>query len=73
MQVIRRKQPPGTFISQKRFTIVELMVVFGIIIFMAGVTVPLVAKTTVGGETGATVAGTETVRVSMKPRRRDGA
>ncbi len=47
------------------FTLVELLVVIGIIVALAGVTVPLVTKFTGSGKTGAMAAERETVQTAM--------
>ena len=44
---------------------VELLVVIGIIVALAGVTVPLVTKFTGSGKTGAMAAETETIQTAM--------
>ncbi len=60
-----QKQPTGTTRGQRGFTLIELLVVIGIIVALAGVTVPLVTKFTGSGKTGAMAAERETVQTAM--------
>ena len=61
-----QKQPMGTTRGERGFTLIELLVVIGIIVALAGVTVPLVTKFTGSGKTGAMAAETETVQTAMR-------
>ena len=65
MSNLGQKQPTGTTIGQRGFTLIELLVVIGIIVALAGGTVPLVTKFTGSGKTGAMAAERETVQTAM--------
>ena len=65
MENLGQKQSTGTTIGQRGFTLIELLVVIGIIVALAGVTVPLVTKFTGSGKTGAMAAERETVQTAM--------
>lgn len=65
MKDLSQKERSGTTLGQKGFTLVELLVVIGIIVALAGVTVPLITKFTGSGKTGAMAAETQTVQTAM--------
>jgi len=65
MKNLWQKIPTGPTIGQTGFTLIELLVVIGIIVALAGVTVPLVTKFTGSGKTGAMAAERETVQTAM--------
>ena len=65
MSNLGQKQTPGTTIGQRGFTLIELLVVIGIIVALAGITVPLVTKFTGSGQTGAMAAERESVQTAM--------
>ena len=64
-RVTWQEQRRGITKSQLSFTLVELLVVIGIIVALAGVTVPLVTKFTGSGKSGAMAAERETVQTAM--------
>ncbi len=65
MRIRRQKQTTGTTIGQRGFTLIELLVVIGIIVALAGITVPLVTKFTGSGQAGAMAAERESVQTAM--------
>ena len=65
MRILRQKPPAGTPTGQRGFTLIELLVVIGIIVALAGITVPLVTRFTGSGKTGAMVTESEAVQTAM--------